>query len=203
MVDYELYSLVHDKYVSGKHVTKLFSLSAVKKHGKFCKLIHEGDKETTIYKQIPQGEWQIDGEGESRNKVAFKGGFWEIEFNNDEHKHSAYSEIDLSVEFPRKGFVWLPLRLRMNEGDIPTEKNLGGGFEGLSFTNCHHESFKYRSHRVYFNVGKSYYFLGIEGCIHYNAGDSQITDYRIGQDENGYYIDVIIEMETADYSFLY
>ena len=198
LVDNELNSLIYDKYVSGKDAAKLFRPSAVKKLGKYCKLIHECYDGTIIYKQIPQSDWHIYAAGKSQNKIFLKSGFWEVEFNDDEY--SAYSSIGLSLEFPREGFVWLPLRLRLNEGDIPTEKNLGGGEKGLSFANCLHESSKGRYHRVMFNVGKRLYALIIDGCYS-EAEDSQITDYKIGQDERGYYIDVIIEMETREYYY--
>ena len=191
LLNNEFYDLIKDRYISGKDATKLFYPSAVKKLGSYCKLIHYHCGEFTIYTEIPQSEWlNLDAKSENRNGNFLKTDLLEIEFDEN-----AYGSIYLPTEFPDEGIVWAPFRFRMLEGDIPTEKNIGGGFENTPFANYCHESYKLSEHRILFNVGMTYYSLYIKGCESV-AGNSQIIDYKIGQDKKGHYIDVLLCMEV-------
>ena len=129
----------------------------------------------------------------------------------DEDAHDnikpAYAEISFGIEaeggiisstmpWADEGVVKAPFRFRLVDGDIPTDDNIfADRYDKEPFVGTPVERFKIWN-RFDFFVGDRHYALNIANCA-WVPGDTSVIDYKIGHDEKGHYIDVVLELELC------
>jgi hypothetical protein len=100
--------------------------------------------------------------------------------------------------------IQFPVRFRLLQEDIPTNENLFGYsyhyFAGkeerrlVSFKGCWCEDGTKWGCGISFCVGKQKYFFAVTYVQ--LTGYTTIKDYKIGQDEKGYYVDVLCKTDV-------
>ena len=99
-------------------------------------------------------------------------------------------------ELPKQGKVQIPARFRLLEGDIPTDENIACSFSRgkMRFVGTIQESVD-KGCEFDFCVGEREYIFFVE--YFGQNGHCQVKDYSLGQDDGGYYIDVLLEMALS------
>ena len=171
--------------------------------------ILEGQKQTwskvyaTSFKQFPLSQFSNTVKDSARDNFVIQ---FEEELDEDapDNVNTAYAEISfgirteggmLSTTMPwaDEGTVTAPFRFRLVDGDIPTDDNIFTDRYGKKpFVGTPIEPFKYWN-RFDFFVGNRQYALNIANSA-YEPGGTRVIDYKIGQDEEGHYIDVVLEL---------
>lgn len=174
--------------------------------------ILEGKKQTwskvyaTSFKQFPLSQFSNTIKDNGRDIFVIQ--FEEV-LDEDAHDNikPAYAELSFGIHaeggiisstmpWADEGAVKAPFRFRLVDGDIPTDDNI--------FTDCYGKKpfvgtpiggFKIWN-RFDFFVGNRQYALNIANSA-YEPGGTRVIDYKIGQDEKGHYIDVVLELELC------
>lgn len=155
----------------------------------------------TSYKQVPMSVFTPLYKEGMQGCVLVKDGIIDVRFKENCDREG-YAKIYMGdfPELPKQGKVQIPVRFRLLEGEIPTDDNIACSFSRgkMSFVGTIQESVE-KGCEFTFCVGEREYIFLVE--YFGQNGHCQAKDYRLGQDEGGHYIDVLLEMNISkDYS---
>lgn len=156
----------------------------------------------TSYKQIPLSTFEPLYREGMKGCVLVKNDIIDVAFEKGEG--SAFAKIYMGdfPELPKEGKVQIPVRLRMVDGDIPTSENIASAFPHGNKRSFAGEVQEGSDEGCWFEffVGEAKYEFFIEYYEH--RGSTQVKEYKLGQDANGHYIDMLLEMHiTKDYFY--
>lgn len=146
---------------------------------------------TTSYKQVPLSVFDPLYKKGITDAVLVKDGIIDVQFEKTSDG-GGYAKIWMGnfPELPKQGTIQIPVRFRLLEEDIPTTENISG-YKKSNFL----EEFPadWEDGCCYaFCVGERNYWFDVE--YYDQNGSSEIKDYKIANDDKGYYIDVLLEM---------
>ena len=133
-----------------------------------------------------------------------------IEFEKADEKSTAIEYLFLGdKQLPKKGKVTIPMRMRMLKDNVPTNDNIFAckwDYATASMIKSEKQLDLYYTRESDNHNYKDYWYFDFfvedvkyEFCILVldRSGVARVIDHEIGQDSDGYYIDVLFEMRMS------
>lgn len=207
---------------SAKRLGKMQFKKAMDEHCKGVLLNYQGDAEkdarkilsqniepkwrriyATSYRELPIEMMKPSGELSTNNPPKFEDGKYVIELDRSDCGSTHYMLSD--EQLSKNGCIIVPLRLRIISDSVPTEENVyaiqwdsyKGKYAPIPLSEeyvCESCEHNYKHYFYYdFYIGD----IKHEFCIMLidRSGLSSILEYKIGKDDEGYYIDALFKMD--------